>query len=81
MRWKDETETTDALRAEVEALSGGKVALVGEVVIGKGKTRATLHGGELVLVSTTLRGDSEDALLRLREIVMEMVGSPQGLTG
>jgi hypothetical protein len=76
VRWTDETPTTDGLRAEVESLSGGIVSLDGGVIVGKGRTRATLHGGELVFVSTTLHGDSEAALVRLREIVMEKIASP-----
>jgi hypothetical protein len=54
-----------ALIAELERRTGGKVSVAPEVIVGFGKARATLHGGEPVLLSATVRGSDVDALRHL----------------
>ena len=69
MRARDETPDTDALRAAIERQAGGRVSVVPDVIVGAGRTRATLRGGPLVLRSVTVQGGALDALTALQALL------------
>ncbi len=54
------------VRGEIEQMTGGRVALLPDVIVGFGKTRAMLHG-DCDPQAVTVHGDALTALEALRE--------------
>jgi hypothetical protein len=55
------------VRGEIEQMTGGRVALLPDVIVGFGKTRAILHGDDRQLHAVTVQGDALTALEALRD--------------
>jgi hypothetical protein len=55
------------VRGEIEAMTGGRVTLLPDVIVGFGKTRAMLHCDGSEPYAVTVRGDALSALEALRE--------------
>jgi len=55
------------VRGEIEAMTGGRVTLLPDVIVGFGKTRAMLHCEGCEPYAVTVQGDALSALEALRE--------------